>query len=104
MEIVLLPLREKVVGGCRPDEGYCAASLERLVEALPWQGLLRDTPHPTYAKVQTNLCEMQKFAAAKATFPRKGGRNHRAFTNASCSAINSPDSAFSISAFVFAAP
>jgi hypothetical protein len=32
------------------DEGYCAANLERFVEALPLQGSLRDTPYPTFAR------------------------------------------------------
>jgi hypothetical protein len=38
----LLPLREKVVGGCRPDEGSHILQLS-------------GTPHPTFAKAKPTL-------------------------------------------------
>jgi hypothetical protein len=45
----LLPLREKVVAGWRPDEGYCEASLLTLVRGWMFGGSLCETPHPTFA-------------------------------------------------------
>jgi hypothetical protein len=65
-------LREKVVAGWRPDEGYreassCCDASKPDFEPLTLSvvaGLLRKTPHPA-------------FADAKATFSRKGRRSAR---------------------------
>jgi hypothetical protein len=55
------------------DEGYREASLQAFSRIEASQDFLRNTPHPTFA-MQTNLCSLHKFAAAKATFSRKGRR------------------------------